>query len=127
MGVDTSNTTFKQIQRAKLINGFCSLMGFILVVTGWILGFACWKIDIEGLAYCVLIARLQSYIMYYGMYLGIYFNPIVSYGQPNPDKGYNFGDYIGCGQWRIESARYRTTCQRVLRKHRLMSIKTQDF
>jgi hypothetical protein len=55
----------------------------------------------------VVIARIQGYLIAWGLMIFVYFNPLIAWGQPDPYGKAVLGDYIGLGQWRIEKQRFQ--------------------
>merc|ERR1711974_461380 len=61
-----------------------------------------------------LRGRVTSYIFAWAMMVGVYFNPFVAWGQPDPAGKLCAGDYIGIGQWRVEKQRFQGLCVRAM-------------
>jgi len=58
--------------------------------------------------------RLKSYLIFWCLIFFVYFNPLISWGTPDPNKPQTgIGDLIGLGQWRIEKQRFQVRCARV--------------
>jgi len=56
----------------------------------------------------VIISRLSSYVIAWLMMLLIYMNPLLAWGQTDPDgTPSSLADLIGLGQWRIEKQRFQ--------------------
>merc|ERR1712232_81540 len=58
----------------------------------------------------VVYARAQGYLMSWMIIVGIYFNPVVAWGQPDPHGKFCLGDLGGLGQWRIEKQKFQARC-----------------
>lgn len=60
----------------------------------------------------ILRGRLKSYIVSWVLMLLLGFNPVVAWGQVDPEGKCSLGDYIGLGQWRIEKMKFKFICHR---------------
>jgi len=70
--------------------------------------------EVEPYLERLVIARLKSYLLFWFLIFFVYFNPLISWGTPDPNKPQTgIGDLIGLGQWRIEKQRFQVKCARV--------------
>eukprot|EP00416_Gambierdiscus_australes_P030838 CAMPEP_0171087998 /NCGR_PEP_ID=MMETSP0766_2-20121228/20500_1 /TAXON_ID=439317 /ORGANISM="Gambierdiscus australes, Strain CAWD 149" /LENGTH=104 /DNA_ID=CAMNT_0011545741 /DNA_START=119 /DNA_END=430 /DNA_ORIENTATION=+ len=96
------------VRRARCCGGLGAFLGYVLMsgflaFLGWVV-YAKFnnpggQLDRRVNVLILLGQRAKSYLISLALMVGIYFNPVVAWGQPDPDKGFNLGDYIGLGQW----------------------------
>mmetsp|Transcript_55800 Transcript_55800/g.155572 ORF Transcript_55800/g.155572 Transcript_55800/m.155572 type:complete len:456 (+) Transcript_55800:92-1459(+) len=60
--------------------------------------------------YTVFMGRLNSYGISWLIMVLVQFNPVVSWGQPDPQGPTCLGDYIGLGQWRVQKQLFQMRC-----------------
>mmetsp|Transcript_49767 Transcript_49767/g.142394 ORF Transcript_49767/g.142394 Transcript_49767/m.142394 type:complete len:483 (-) Transcript_49767:345-1793(-) len=115
--INKSQASRQEVRQARCWSGVGEALGWTLLALG--LGYLAWKIAgsvgdesaQEGLHVTELaLGRIKGYIISWLLMPLIYFNPVVAWGQPDPTKGFNLGDYIGFGQWRIEKQRFQNFC-----------------
>jgi len=103
------------VQKAKRCSLFGGVLGsaFLLLgllMIGFCLYFYILGFQVLGPLLSLLKSRMASYIISWMLMALMYFNPLVAWGQPDPALGFNLGDHIGLGKWRIEKQRFQLKC-----------------
>eukprot|EP00928_Gymnodinium_smaydae_P100035 TRINITY_DN970_c2_g1_i1.p1 TRINITY_DN970_c2_g1~~TRINITY_DN970_c2_g1_i1.p1 ORF type:complete len:456 (-),score=94.13 TRINITY_DN970_c2_g1_i1:70-1437(-) len=113
--VDKSQVEWAQAKRLHRRSQLAGRVGYALVALG-IAGLL-WhaaRVAVDGSRLgrvsIVLRGRLRSYVITWVVQALVYFNPWISWGQPDPSAPLCLGDYIGLGQWRVEKQRFQHRC-----------------
>eukprot|EP00419_Tripos_fusus_P050962 CAMPEP_0172819300 /NCGR_PEP_ID=MMETSP1075-20121228/14502_1 /TAXON_ID=2916 /ORGANISM="Ceratium fusus, Strain PA161109" /LENGTH=516 /DNA_ID=CAMNT_0013659801 /DNA_START=62 /DNA_END=1612 /DNA_ORIENTATION=+ len=62
----------------------------------------------------IILARLQAYACEWILMILVTFNPIVAWGQADPNGPLCVGDMLGLGRWRLEKQQFQVSCLRAL-------------
>lgn len=118
--VDKSRRTKQVIRRARCCDIFGSVVGYILVIIGFVtLFWYYWECDESLLehyrvARSVVVGRTGGYIIQWIHMAGVNFNPLVAWGQPKLEAGCSLGslgDLVGIGRWSIQRQLFRNKCR----------------
>mmetsp|Transcript_61624 Transcript_61624/g.198480 ORF Transcript_61624/g.198480 Transcript_61624/m.198480 type:complete len:475 (+) Transcript_61624:118-1542(+) len=117
--VDESQAGQRQIKKAKCWRCCGESLGYIVVVVGLCLILVtvyrgCGQGKLVNYCLTVVSGRIMGYVISWCLFAFVYFNPIIAWGQPDPNAKFNLGDYIGLGQWRIEKQRFQMRCVEIL-------------
>jgi hypothetical protein len=108
---------------AYLMSAFSDLIGYLFTLAFiGAMGYAAYymttlgnesyvTMELDANITMVVLSRVQSYVIYWLLMLGIYFNPWLAWGEPDPKvpKGC-ISDIVGLGQWQIEKLRFQNKC-----------------
>lgn len=112
--VNKARASKSEIAQAKSKQYAVEAIGWVLVI----LGMGCFALSFRWkIMRHLLVARLKSYIIFWFLMFFVYFNPLVAWGQTDPNGSLKIGDLIGLGQWRIEKQRFQALCVYSLQRH----------
>eukprot|EP00421_Protoceratium_reticulatum_P068451 CAMPEP_0168417930 /NCGR_PEP_ID=MMETSP0228-20121227/31505_1 /TAXON_ID=133427 /ORGANISM="Protoceratium reticulatum, Strain CCCM 535 (=CCMP 1889)" /LENGTH=462 /DNA_ID=CAMNT_0008431793 /DNA_START=71 /DNA_END=1459 /DNA_ORIENTATION=+ len=118
--VNVSQSSRQEVRRAWIWSRAGEALGWMLLALGIL--YLVWRLskNVTGSSHLgslhveLVLGRLKGYVISWLLMPLIYFNPILAWGQPDAAKGFNLGDYIGFGQWRIEKQRFQSFSSRHL-------------
>jgi len=118
--VNLAHSSRKEVRRAKWTRFIGASLAYLCCFAGiaYTLGFFMMfnygNRRIGKYVWQLVKARLKSYAIFWFLIFFVYFNPLISWGTPDPNKPQTgIGDLIGLGQWRIEKQRFQVRCARV--------------
>jgi len=114
--VDESAASPANVRRAFWVRACSTALGYVIVLLGCLAIFSV-ETHINDYWRPLASGRLKGYVISAVLMVFVYFNPLIAWGQPNPDAtSCHIGDLIGLGQWTIEKQRFQAVCEEALYK-----------